>query len=68
MYDLAGSMQQIRERGQIKLLKVAGPLNPADFSTKVMSKTAEFTRTPKSFNGKRLQFGHLHSGGKLPLI
>ena len=61
-----GWIQQIRQRGQIQLKKIAGPSNPADFFTKVMAKT-EFARTSKSFNGK-LQYEHLHSGGKLPLI
>ena len=61
-----GWIQQIRQRGQIQLQKIAGPSNPSDFFTKVMAKT-EFARTSKSFNGK-LQYEHLHSGGKLPLI
>ena len=54
-----GWIQQIRERGQISLLKVNGPSNPADFFTKVMAKT-EFARTSKSFNGK-LQLELLNS-------
>ena len=47
----AAWVQQIRDKEQIKILKIAGTKNPADFFTKLMT-NAEFARTSQGLSAK----------------
>ena len=47
----AAWVQQIRDKEQIQILKIAGTNNPADFSTKLMT-NIEFNRASAGLTSK----------------